>query len=599
MLVVLCVAFIISIGATTYSLIAEKRIAIDFARKELVGTRYLRAVHGVYAAILAAPPFDTSAAPSDPSTDVLLETIAAAQATSGAGLQTRELEEALARAVRLWSGNSGGTSADALDVLAKARALIARIADDSNLALDPDLDSYHLQDLIARKLPAFLRQLGKVRILSRRARASARSTEHEERIQIQESLLRSTADEVRENLAASYRGNPDGRLRRAIDGAFTAMLSSTNAYLGDSVAGGTGAAGSEPQRGYGTIVQTTMAAWATAQSELDVLLHKRIDALVERMRWALALTAALAGLSIVIAVMTHRHIVRPLQRLEHVASTVRETKDYSVRMDYTSKNDVGQVAAAFNDMLSELAAARERERTEQAELARVARLTTMGALTASIAHEVSQPLAAMVTNSNAALRWLSNAPPDLDEVRRVLKNIISDGHRAGQVIGGVRTMFRKDGRERSRLAVNDLIEDILALVHGEIGKHRVLVRTELRADLPSVTADRTQLQQVFMNLIINAVEAMAAVTNRDRLLVVKTDVHDPDTVMISVEDSGTGIDPNDTKRIFEAFYTTKSDGMGMGLSICRSIIEAHGGRLWAAPGVSWGSVFYVVLPSTP
>src|SRR5262245_26052542 len=224
-------------------------------------------------------------------------------------------------------------------------------------------------------------------------------------------------------------------------------------------------------------------------------------------------------------------------------------------------------------------------------------MTTMGTLTASIAHEINQPLAAIVANSNAAMRWLSNARPDLDEARTALKNIVSDGHRASQVIGSVRTMFRKDGREKDRLSVNSVIEDILALVHGEIRKHRVVVRTALPADLPQVEADRTQLQQVFMNLIVNAVDAMALVADRERILVIKTAVYEPGAVAITVEDSGTGIDPNDMKRIFETFYTTKSDGMGMGLSICRSIIEAHGGRLWASPGASCGSVFHVVLPS--
>src|SRR5262249_20395343 len=226
------------------------------------------------------------------------------------------------------------------------------------------------------------------------------------------------------------------------------------------------------------------------------------------------------------------------ERLENVASTVRETKDYSLRMDYTSKSEIGRLAAAFNDMLSELAAARERERAEQAELARAARMTTMGTLTASIAHEINQPLAAIVANSNAAMRWLSNARPDLDEARTALKNIVSDGHRASQVIGSVRTMFRKDGREKDRLSVNSVIEDILALVHGEIRKQQVVVRTALPADLPQVEADRTQLQQVFMNLIVNAVEAMALVADRERILVIKTAVYEPGAVAITVEDSG-------------------------------------------------------------
>jgi signal transduction histidine kinase len=606
-LVILCGMFIISVGATTYSLVAEKQIAIEFARKELVGSRYLATVRGIYATVLAGRPIDASAAPPSRQTDDILKTLAAAQSDAGKSLQTGEFTRSLAEALRLlWSSDldSGAAYTLALDVLAKARQLVSRIADDSNLALDPDLDSYYVQDLVTKKMPAFLGQLGEVPILSRTS-ATARSPSNEQKVrfQILEGLLRSIADELKDNLAAAYRGNPDGSLRQAVAGAFAIMMSNTNAYLGslnasfvDSDAAGRNAAA--PDRLYGSVVESTIGAWVAAQSELDRLLQKRIDGLVKMMRLSLALTGALVALSIVIAVMTHRHIVRPLERLENVASTVRETRDYSLRIDYTSKNEIGHLTAAFNDMLSELAAARERERSEHSELARVSRLTSMGALTASLAHEINQPLAAIVANSNAAQRWLSNVRPDLDEARSALNNIVRDGHRASQMIESVRAMFKKDSRERNQLAVNDLIEDILTLVHGTIKKQQVSIRTELLQDLPHVVADRTQLQQVFMNLIMNAVEAMGPVTDRERLLSIKSDVHDPGTVMIMVEDSGTGIDPNNTERIFDAFFTTKSEGMGMGLSICRSIIEAHGGRLWASPGASHGSVFHVVLPSS-
>ena len=606
-LVILCGMFVISVGATTYSLIAEKQIAIEFAHKELVGSRYLAAVRGIYATVLAGRPVDASAAPPSRQKDEILKALAAAQSEAGKSLQTGEFAQSLAEALRLlWSSDldSAATYTLALDGLAKARQLVSRIADDSNLALDPDLDSYYVQDLVTKKLSAFLHQLGEVQILSREAAAARTpSSEQKVRLKILEGLLRSIEDEMKANLAAAYRGNPDGSLKQAIDGAFAATMLNTNVYLGalnasflDSDAAGRNAAASN--RLYGSAVESTIRMWVAAQSELDGLLQKRIDGLVKMMRLSLALTGALAALSIIIAVMTHRHIVRPLERLENVASTVRKTKDYSLRIDYTSKNEIGRLTAAFNDMLSELAAARERERSEQSELARVARVTSMGALTASIAHEINQPLAAIVANSNAAQRWLSNARPDLDEARTALNNIVRDGHRASQMIGSVRAMFKKDSRKRDQLAVNDLIEDILTLVHGAIKKQQVSIRTELLQDLPNVVADRTQLQQVLMNLIMNAVEAMDPVTNRERLLSIKSDIHNPGTVMIMVEDSGTGIDPDNTERIFEAFFTTKPDGMGMGLSMCRSIIEAHGGRLWASPGASHGSVFHVVLPSS-
>ena len=440
-LIILSGAFIISIAATSYSLFAEKRIAIEFARKELVGSRYLETVRSVYATVLPARPFDLASAGSSRSTDDLFKALATPQDNAGGAVHTNEAAEALVGALRLLSrtAEGGAASSFALDVLAKARALVSRIADKtSNLAFDPDLDSYYVQDLVTRLLPTFLQYLGDMQLASRAAPTAGASDEHKVRSQVLEGLLRSTTDEVRDNLAAAYRRNPDGRLRRAIEGPFANMLSSTNAYLG----GLNAPPGSPHDRLYGIVVANAMGAWTAAQSELDRLLNKRIDGLTARLRWTMALTGALAAFSIGIAVMTHRHIVRPLERLEIAASTVRKTKDYDVRIDYAGKNELGRLAAALNDMLAELAAARDRERSEQLELARTARLTTMGALTASIAHEINQPLAAIAANSNAASRWLSNAPPDLGEARVALKNIVSDSHRASQVIGSVRTMFR-------------------------------------------------------------------------------------------------------------------------------------------------------------
>ena len=276
---------------------------------------------------------------------------------------------------------------------------------------------------------------------------------------------------------------------------------------------------------------------------------------------------------------------------------MRKSKDYSLRVDYSSRDEIGRLVAAFNNMLADLEAAHERERSEQSELARATRLTTMGAMTASIAHEINQPLAAIVNNSNAAQRWLSNTPPNLDEVRAALKNIVKDSHRASQVIGSVRAIFRKDRRGNDRLAVNDVIEDILTLVRGEIRKYRILLKVKLPSDLPHVIADRTQLQQVIMNLTMNAIEAMATIMDRERLLIIQSYAHDVGNLEITIEDSGSGINPSEKDRIFEAFFTTKSEGMGMGLFICRSIVEARGGRLWASPGAHHGSVFHIVLPS--
>ena len=194
---------------------------------------------------------------------------------------------------------------------------------------------------------------------------------------------------------------------------------------------------------------------------------------------SLVITSALVALSIIIALMTYRQIVRPLERLEKVASTVRETKNYDVRVNDASTNEIGRVASAFDGMLAELAAARDRERLEQSELARVTRLTTMGVMAASIAHEINQPLAAIVSSGNAGLRWLSSGTPDLAEVRNLLKNIIESGHRASQIIYSIRAMFKKEGTEKSWIDVNDLIDDLL-FCSKQNSEETILLRIDLR-----------------------------------------------------------------------------------------------------------------------
>jgi len=244
-----------------------------------------------------------------------------------------------------------------------------------------------------------------------------------------------------------------------------------------------------------------------------------------------------------------------------------------------------------------IAAALDREQARQAELARITRITTMGAFTASIAHEINQPLAGIVANSGAAARWLSSAEPDLNEARAAVKRIGENAYRAGQVLSGLQAMFKKGDSKKSSLVLNTLIKDTLLLVQGALQKHRISFTDELSQDPLRVVADPTQLQQVFINLILNAIEAMDPITDRDRLLAIKSQIGDHQRIVISVEDSGVGIDESETERIFDTFFTTKEGGMGMGLSICRSIVEGYGGRLWASRRVPYGSVFYVELPS--
>jgi signal transduction histidine kinase len=225
---------------------------------------------------------------------------------------------------------------------------------------------------------------------------------------------------------------------------------------------------------------------------------------------------------------------------------------------------------------------------------REARLMTGDAVSASIAHEIKQPLSAMITNADAGLTWLNRSSPDLDEAKAAFKQIVADGHRAGTVIESIRAIFKKDTRNRTSLDVNDLIGEALVLTRSNLEWHRILVRAEPNAQLPQVRGDRIQLQQVLLNLITNAIDSMAA-KDGARVLCVRSDVHDGSGAIVSVADTGTGIGSQDIERIFNPLFTTKSGGMGMGLSICRSIIEAHDGRLWVIPNKPEGAVFQFTL----
>jgi PAS domain S-box-containing protein len=271
-------------------------------------------------------------------------------------------------------------------------------------------------------------------------------------------------------------------------------------------------------------------------------------------------------------------------------------KDGSHRwISWKAVPDGGRIYAMGRDV-TELKDAENLLRETRGELAQVARRTMLTAMTASIAHEINQPLGAIGANGSAGLRWLARTEPDLDEARTAFRQIVEDSSRAAGIIANIRGMFRKDGQKKDSLNVNDLVRDVLALVKGEIERRRIVLQLELREDLPKIVGERVPLQQVLLNLIMNAVEAMSSLTDCKPLLSVKVQMYELRDVLITVTDCGTGIDPKDINRIFEAFFTTKAEGMGMGLSICRSIVEAHGGRLWVTPGMPQGSVFHVQLP---
>ena len=272
--------------------------------------------------------------------------------------------------------------------------------------------------------------------------------------------------------------------------------------------------------------------------------------------------------------------------IKHVHATAHAVTDTSGGIEFVG---------AVTDITARKQA-EEKLHEAQAELAHVARVTALGELAASIAHEVNQPLAAVVAHAAACRRWLDRDPPNLEEARGTVQSIIKDGNRAGEVIQHVRALVNKTVGQKTPLDINEVVNDVITLLHYELASHRISLRMELAPALCPVLGDRIQLQQVILNLVINGIEAMQPVTDRRRELVIRTRQDDAGKILVEIRDCGIGLAGGNASRLFEAFFTTKSDGMGMGLSICRSIVESHGGRLSASSHAGPGATFQFVLP---
>jgi len=284
--------------------------------------------------------------------------------------------------------------------------------------------------------------------------------------------------------------------------------------------------------------------------------------------------------------------------------TERKRMEAALAASEAKSRELADNLRNLNESLEQRVATEAQERVRiweaaRREISQIGRHLTMGSMVASIAHEVSQPLAAVILNADASMQLLAQANPDMDDVRAALKDIVDDGQRARAVLDGIRSMLRNDHGTRSTVTVNNLIGEVLAVVRGELDAHQVSLRSELSDGLPAVLAAPTQLQQVLLNLVMNAIEAMGPVATRERVLIVRSEIGESDSVQITVEDTGSGIDPSLVDRIFDAFFTTKALGMGMGLSICRSIVESHGGRLSVSARRPHGSSFCVKIPTTP
>ena len=606
-LLLLCSVFVGALAVATYGLVAEKQIAIQFVRKELVGVEHLQALRGIYASLLKEGPGAPPSAGMASATGEALGRLAAAGSVDSGQLDTSAFERALGDAVEKLASARDGEERLSLfaAALTAARNLAARIGDDSNLTLDPDLDSFYVQNIAVAKMPALLSEIGEMQSeLKMPASAQAAPETLAVRILVLDGMTRSTLDGIERDLQASYRGGSSAWLWQVLDADLKAMVSAANAYLDTVKAGLDGAAdASALDQRYMAAVDSAIGAWTVSLTELKRLLDARLANLLGNLRNSLLLNGLLAALALAVALITGRHIVQPLLKLERLADEVRQTKDYKLRADYESRDEIGRLAVAFNAMLAELATAREREAADaarnaamQTELARAARITTMGEMAASIAHEINQPLAAIVNNANASLRWLGRAPPNVERARSALECVVSDGGRASEVIRSIRGMLEKSGQDRVKLDVNDLIREVITFVRADLKHRGIAVRTELGADLPRIAAVPIQLQQVLLNLIANAVESMTSVEDRARVLTVRSKRADGHGILLTIEDTGSGIDRTDIERVFEPFFSTKPEGMGMGLSICRSIVEAHGGRITASPARDGGSVFQVSLP---
>jgi signal transduction histidine kinase len=605
-LLLLCGVFVGALVVATYGLVAEKQIAIHFVRKELVGVQHLELLRGVYAALLkenlAAPPGggERNAARE------ALNKLAASHKAESETLDTEALEGTLGEAIdKLASApDPGQRRAAFVAALDAARDLASRIGDDSNLTLDPDLDSFYVQSIVVAKIPALLSEIGELRSeLEMPSSAQASPETVAVRRLVLDGSIRSTLEGIERDLQASTRGANGARLRQALETDVGAMVSAWTTYL-DAVKARPGAGdASALDDHYVDAIDSAIKAWTVSLAELKELLNSRLSSLLSKLRNSLLLNGLVAALSLAFALLLGRYIVQPLLKLERLADAVGQTKDYKLRTDYASRDEIGRLAVAFNAMLAELAAAREREAADaaqrasmQTELARVARVTTMGEMAASIAHEINQPLAAIANNASASLRWLGQEPPNVKKARSVLERVVSDAGRAGEVIGSIRGMLAKGGQDRAQLDVNDLIREVMTFVRADLKQHGIAVRTELAEDLPRISGVRVQLQQVLLNLIANAAEAMASAEQGARVLTVRSQKSGDCDIVVTVEDTGSGIEPAEVERVFEPFFSTKPEGMGMGLSICRSIVEAHGGRIAAAPGRDGGSVFQVSVP---
>jgi len=468
---ILCGVSLALTSVATYALLVEKQIAINFARSELVGSKYLALLRPIYVMVLKTLANGDLADRQEASARDSIDSLSKAEVETTGILRIESIVRPLAATLHNLSTNHAMPADDVyLAALKNLRDLAARIGDDSNLTLDPVLDTYHVENIVVTRLPTALEEIGQAQLLAGAANVANDSIDRKARLIALDTLLRANIDGITNDLRIAQRGAPDDRLNQFVEPAVTAFATKANAYL-DALrafidAGAENAR--QPDSSYAGVVNSALNTWEIAQNQLEQLLTQRVDDLQSRRLLSLALIGTLGMLGLLVAFLTYRDMIVPIKRLADLANMIRETKNYGLRFNYQSRDEIGRLGAAFNEMLGELAVARAREIMGLTEIARVSRLATMGAMVASIAHEIRQPLAAVMANSQAGTRWLEKEEPNLDEARAALTSIGRDGHRANEVITSINMMFKKNANRRVPVDINEIVNDVLNLSRGEL-----------------------------------------------------------------------------------------------------------------------------------
>jgi C4-dicarboxylate-specific signal transduction histidine kinase len=580
----LSLIFLAPIALLTGLFITQSWKEISFAQKELRGNEYERQIWPLFrAAATGAAVSARDAARFDAARHAFDQTFGT---TAGAAA----FAQAAAPAERVEAGKN----------------LLSLVADHSNLTLDPDLDSFYMIVAVAFRLPPMLQAMSELRNAT-----VAPLADPARAVRIVESLqrLRNSAEAATSDLRTGMTEPGASATRDAILAHAAALerLCARVAAHRDALMAG--APGDSVAADMGALAVEVDSSWLAANAELETLLRERIARLTTALLFSLTVVvgslALAAALAATIATGLARRtgvLVRTMDRL--IAGDLATNVPYLGDSNESAR--IAQTIQAFKqsqiegaqlreEAARQAAAAEEARGAAEAERARMLRFLSVGELASSIAHEINQPIAAIAAGGAAAARWLERAPPNLGRARAAVDRIVADASRAGDVIQRIRRMLSKGAAVLTEVDINVVAAEALQCIERERALARATVRTRLDPTLPTVRGDPVQLQQVIINLALNGVDAMRTLQDRPRVLTLATIVSAADEVQVSVEDSGVGFGPDGADHLFDPFYTTKQHGMGLGLSISRSIIDQHGGRIWAETAPDGGAVLCFTL----